>query len=138
MPLRGPSCKGFLSFYKRKQILDHEFQNGFRCPRGTIDSIFIVKQMIKKRGEDGLHTWLILIDLVKAFDRVPNELLWAMLIRQGVPHTLVSLLCSPRAQNRESKIYIRRHHANIRLYHRSQTRESAWTGHFFPFLWLLS
>ena len=35
-----------------------------------------------------------MIDLVKAFDRVPRALLWAVLIKQGVPHKLVSLLRS--------------------------------------------
>ncbi len=79
---------------KESRALDHECQNGFRSSRGTIDSIFTVKQMIKKRSEHGLHTWLLLIDLAKAFDRVPRELLWAVLIKQGVPHKLVSLLRS--------------------------------------------
>ena len=50
--------------------------------------------MIKKRSEHGLPTWLLLIDLVKAFDRVPRELLWEVLTKQGVPPKLVSLLRS--------------------------------------------
>jgi hypothetical protein len=79
---------------KESKALDHEFQNEFRCLRGTIDSIFTVKQLIKKRSEHGLPTWLLLIDLVKAFDRVPRELLWEVLIKQGVPPRLVSLLRS--------------------------------------------
>ena len=77
---------------KESATLDHEFQNGFRCLRGTIDSVFTVKQLIKKRSEHGLPTWLLLIDLVKAFDRVPRELLWEVMIKQGVPPKLVSLL----------------------------------------------
>ena len=79
---------------KESAALDHEFQNGFRCLRGTIDSVFTVKQLIKKRSEHGLPTWLLLIDLVKAFDRVPRELLWEVMIKQGVPPKLVSLLRS--------------------------------------------
>ncbi len=35
-----------------------------------------------------------MIDLVKAFDRVPRELLWEVLTKQGVPPKLVSLLRS--------------------------------------------
>ena len=50
--------------------------------------------MIKKRSEHGLPTWLLLIDLVKGFDRVPRELLWEVLTKQGVPPKLVSLLRS--------------------------------------------
>ena len=79
---------------KESAALDHEFQNGFRCLLGTIDSVFTVKQLIKKRSEHGLPTWLLLIDLVKAFDRVPRELLWEVMIKQGVPPKLDSLLRS--------------------------------------------
>ena len=32
------------------------------------------------------------IDLVKAFDRVPRELLWDVMLRYGVPPKIVSLL----------------------------------------------
>jgi hypothetical protein len=35
------------------------------------------------------------LDLVKAFDRVPRELLWAVMRKLGVPEKLVSLwLCT--------------------------------------------
>ena len=33
---------------KESTALDHEFQNGFRGLRGTIDSVFTVKQLVKK------------------------------------------------------------------------------------------
>ena len=79
---------------KESKALDREFHNGFPCLRGIVDSIFTVKQLIKKRSEHGLPTWLLLIDLVKAFDRVPRELLWKVLNKQGVPPKLVSLLRS--------------------------------------------
>ena len=53
--------------------VDHETQCGFRSRRGTCDGSFTVKQLIKKRREHGLETWMLLIDLViKAFDRVPS------------------------------------------------------------------
>ena len=52
-----------------------EPQCGFMAGRGRFDGIFTLRQMIKKRHEHGLGTWLLLIDLVKAFDRVPRELL---------------------------------------------------------------
>ncbi len=59
-----------------------------------MDSIFTFKQLISKRVEYGLETWLLLIDLVKAFDRVPRELLWEIMTSKGVPVMLISLLKS--------------------------------------------
>ena len=53
-----------------------------------------MKQLLKKRSEHGLPTGLLLIDLVKAFDRVPRELLWEVLLKHGVPRKLISLLRS--------------------------------------------
>ena len=80
--------------------LDHESQCGFRGGRGGADAIFTLKQLIRKRREHGLETWVLFIDLVKAFDRVPREalldpddgLLWLVLLRYGVPRKLVTLL----------------------------------------------
>ena len=72
--------------------LNHESQCGFRSWRGCLDALFSVKMLAKKRREHGLETWLLFIDLVKAFDRVPLELLWLIMARQGVPPKLISLL----------------------------------------------
>ena len=52
--------------------VDHEPQCGFRSGRGTCDASFTIKQLIKKRREHGLETWVFFADLVKAFDRVPR------------------------------------------------------------------
>jgi hypothetical protein len=80
--------------------VDHEPQCGFRGGRGCGDAIFTLKQLIRKRREHGLETWVLFIDLVKAFDRVPRAvlldpddgLLWLVLLKYGVPPKLVSLL----------------------------------------------
>ena len=47
---------------------------------------------IKKRREHGMETWVLLLDLVKAFDRVPRTLLWRVMRKFGVPEKLVRLL----------------------------------------------
>ena len=69
--------------------LDHESQCGFRPGRGCVDAVFTVKLALKKRQEHGLETWVLFLDLVKAFDRVPRELRWTILLRFGVPQKLV-------------------------------------------------
>ena len=60
--------------------LDHEPQSGFRPGRGCGDAVFTVKLAMKKRREHCNETWIIFLDLVKAFDRVPRNLLWIMKI----------------------------------------------------------
>ena len=77
--------------------LDHEAQCGFRPGRGCTDAVFTVKMAMKKRREHGLESWILFIDLVKAFDRVPRELLWKVLLKFGVPLKLVRLLESLHA-----------------------------------------
>ena len=74
------------------ESLDHEPQCGFRPGRGCVDGIFTVKMAMKKRREHGLETWILFLGLVKAFDRVPRELLWEVLKIFGVPAKLIRLL----------------------------------------------
>ena len=74
------------------ESLDHESQCGFRRRRGCNDAIFTIQQLIAKRREHGLETWVLFIDLVKAFDRVPRALLWDVLLKFGVPPKVVDLL----------------------------------------------
>ena len=74
--------------------IDHETQCGFRPGRGCTDAVFTVKIAMKKRREHGLESWILFIDLVKAFDRVPREMLWQVLAKFGVPPKLIRLLQS--------------------------------------------
>ena len=74
------------------ESLDHETQCGFRPGRGCNDAVFAVKIALKKRREHNHETWVLFLDLVKAFDRVPRELLWMVLSKFGVPSKLVNIL----------------------------------------------
>jgi exonuclease III len=74
------------------ESLDHESQCGFRPGRGCNDAVFAVKLAMKKRREHSQETWILFLDLVKAFDRVPRELLWIVLERFGVPPKLINIL----------------------------------------------
>ena len=74
------------------ETLDHEQQCGFRPGRGCSDAVFTVKMAMKKRREHSKETWILFLDLVKAFDRVPRELLWQLMEKFGVPPKLVRLL----------------------------------------------
>lgn len=74
--------------------LEHESQCGFRPGRACIDAVLSLKLALKKRQEHGLQTWILFLDLVKAFDRVPRNMLWEVLAKFGVPQKLIRLLIS--------------------------------------------
>ena len=74
--------------------LDHENQYGFRPQCGCRDAVHTVKMVMKKGQEHGQETWILFIDLVKAFDRVPHKLLWVILKKFSVPPKLINLLRS--------------------------------------------
>ena len=69
-----------------------ESQNGFRNERSTVDSIFISKMVSSLCKENGIHCYKIYIDLVKAYDKVNQEVLWMILERKGVPNKLLNLI----------------------------------------------
>ena len=52
----------------------------------------MIKLGLSKRKEHGLETWALFIDLVKAFDSVPREALFAVLRRYGMPDHFAKVL----------------------------------------------
>ena len=69
-----------------------EEQNGFSSGRGVADGSFCIRQALKKRREHGLESWVLFVDLVKAFDSVPRDVLWAVLAKMGVPPHLIYVI----------------------------------------------
>jgi hypothetical protein len=69
-----------------------EEQNGFMGGRGGSDGIFCIRQALKKRREHGKESWVLFVDLVKAFDSVPRDVLFTVLAKFGVPPHLVSVI----------------------------------------------
>ena len=74
--------------------LYHGTHYGFRPGRECTDAVFTVKAALKKRREYGQETWVLFLDLVKAFDCVLRKLLWLILRKCGVPEKVVFLLKS--------------------------------------------
>jgi len=63
----------------RQQIDIDDMQFGFMKGKGTTDAIFIVRQMQEKFRAKGKKLYFGFVDLEKAFDRVPREVIrWAM------------------------------------------------------------
>ena len=76
----------------RKIVQIDSMQFGFMPGRGTTDAIFIVRQLQEKYLAKKKDLWMAFIDLEKAFDRVPREVLWWALRSLGVDEWLVAVI----------------------------------------------
>jgi len=77
---------------KKTQISDMLF--GFVPGRGTTDAIFIVRQMQEKYLAANKPLYLAFVDLEKAFDCVPRQVIWWALHKLRVEEWLVVLVQS--------------------------------------------
>ena len=80
------------------RIIDHyesildETQCGFRKQRGTVDMIFTARQIQEKAREQVCNLYICFFDLKKAYDSVPRDALWPLLIRYGLPLKMVNII----------------------------------------------
>ena len=81
-----------------------EEQNGFKFERGVIDGLFELKIALHKRKEHGLSSWIVYVDLIKAFDSVSRESMYKVLSKLGVPDNLIALIVRLRHTNCMVKI----------------------------------
>jgi len=76
----------------RQKVDINAFQFGFRSGCGTTDAIFIVRQLQERYLEKKKELWMAFVDLEKAFDRVPREVVWWALRELGVDEWLVNAI----------------------------------------------
>ena len=69
-------------------------QFGFMTGKEITDAIFIVRQLQKKYLGKEKDLWMAFVDLEKAFDRVPREVVWWALKSLGVDEWIVSVIKS--------------------------------------------
>ena len=63
----------------RRIVSVDEMQFGFMNVRGTIDAVFILRRLQEEYHAKGKKLYMCLVDLEKAFDRVPRKVLeWAL------------------------------------------------------------
>ena len=67
-------------------------QFGFMAGKSTTDAIFIVRQLQEKYLARNKELWMAFVDLEKAFDRVPREVVWWALRCLSVDEWIVSVI----------------------------------------------
>jgi hypothetical protein len=73
--------------HRTKDVLEADLldcQSGFRPDRGTVDHIWVLGELMRMCKEFQLPLYLAFVDLEKAYDAVPRDLLFALLRRRGV------------------------------------------------------
>ena len=78
----------------RQRVEIGEMQCGFMSGRGTTDAIFIVRQLQKKHLAANKLLYMAFVDLEKAFDRVPRDVIWWAMRKLGIDEWLVRLVQS--------------------------------------------
>ena len=73
------------------ELGDDEQQHGFVKKRGCVDASFVLLQALRKRREHGLESWVLFLDLVKAFESVPHWVLVEAARLKGYPIALLKL-----------------------------------------------
>ena len=78
-----PCCLQFQFLFRRIVKVD-DMQFGFLAGKGTTDAIFVVRQLQEKYLAKKKDLWMAFVDLEKAFDRVPREVVWWALWKLGI------------------------------------------------------
>jgi hypothetical protein len=59
---------------------------------GTNDATYCLRSTLQLRKEHQQDTYLLFIDLIKAFDTVIHDLLFAILEKYGAPRALIDII----------------------------------------------
>src|SRR5664279_2225683 len=78
----------------RRIVKVDDIQFEFMAGKVTTDAIFIVRQLQEKYLAKKKDLWMASVDLEKAFDRVPREVVWWVLQKLGVDECIVSVIKS--------------------------------------------
>ena len=89
----------------REQVHINDMQFGFMKGRGTTDAIFIARQLQEKYIAKKKKLYFAFVDLEKAFDRVPRDVVWWAMRKLGVEEWLLKVVQS-MYQNVRSRVRV--------------------------------
>lgn len=69
-----------------------ECQNGFRRRWACTDAMYIVKLLMEKRNEFNNQTHIYFVDFKKAYDKVDQNKMFAILEKRNIPKNLIRTL----------------------------------------------
>ena len=67
-------------------------QAGFRRGRGTIEQIFILRNIIEQVIEWNANLYVCFVDFEKAFDSIDRGILWEIMREYGIPSKLITMV----------------------------------------------
>jgi Reverse transcriptase (RNA-dependent DNA polymerase) len=76
----------------RKLTTVSKNQFGFMPGRSTMETIFLIRQLMERHREQKKDLHMIFIDLEKAYDKIPRNIMWWALKRKLVPTKYVNLI----------------------------------------------
>ena len=95
----------------RSQVDIDSMQFGFVPGRSTTDAIFISRQMQEKHLEKRKDLYFAFVDLEKAFDRVPREVLWWAMRKAGVEEWVITTVMATY-ENAKSSVRLNNEYSN--------------------------
>ena len=67
-------------------------QFGSTLETGCINGSFSIKTLLQMRKEIDKSTWVVFVDLIKAFDSINHELLFKLLEKIGIPDRVITVI----------------------------------------------